>query len=123
MGAYKVRVNGFDYYDAKTGKVSSNGTERIAMWMLDTDYDGVCVEPTQVFFPMDGKSGGWKKLAKTLKAEIDYDLIEKYRGLESLPFTVKVNARIAVKIIDARGIESLKIISIKEQVSHETHSV
>jgi adenine-specific DNA-methyltransferase len=111
---YKVKIKGFDYYDVKTGKVISGGTDKIAMWMLDTDYDGKCVEPTQVFFPMEGKNEGWDKLAKVLKAEIDRDLIEKFHGLESLPFTVKDGARVAVKIIDSRGIESLKIFNAED---------
>ena len=112
---YKVRVNGFDYYDVKKGTVESGSVSRIAMWMLDTDYDGMCISPTQVFFPMGGKKDGWNKLAKTLKAEIDPELIEKYAGNESLWFTVQPNSRIAVKIIDDRGIESLKVLRIGDQ--------
>jgi adenine-specific DNA-methyltransferase len=111
-GKYKVKVKGFDYYDIKAQKVISGGTEKIAMWMLDTDYDGMAVEPKQVFFPMEGKNEGWDKLAKVLKAEIDQDLIEKYRGVESLPFTVKENTLIAVKIVDDRGMESLKVMAL-----------
>lgn len=111
---YKVRVNGFDYYDVKKGTVESGSTSRIAMWMLDTDYDGMCIEPKQVFFPMGGKKDGWSKLAKTLRAEIDPDLIEKYAGNESLWFTVQPNSLVAVKIIDDRGIESLKVMRVGE---------
>ena len=111
---YKVRVNGFDYYDVKKGTVESGSTSRIAMWMLDTDYDGMCIVPKQVFFPMGGKKDGWNKLAKTLRAEINPDLIEKFAGNESLWFTVQPNSRIAVKIIDDRGIESLKVIRVGE---------
>lgn len=112
---YKVKVNGFDYYDVKKGTVESGSTSRISMWMLDTDYDGMCLQPTQVFFPMGGKKDGWNKLAKTLKAEIDPDLIEKYAGNESLWFTVKPNSQIAVKIIDDRGIESLKVMRVGDE--------
>lgn len=111
----KFKVNGFDYYDVKKGTVESGSTSRIAMWMLDTDYDGMCIEPKQVFFPMGGKKDGWNKLAKTLKAEIDPDLIEKYAGNESLWFMAEPNTRIAVKIIDDRGIESLKVIRIGDE--------
>ena len=111
---YKVRVNGFDYYDVKKGTVESGSTSRIAMWMLDTDYDGMCIVPKQVFFPMGGKKDGWNKLAKTLRAEIDPDLIEKFAGNESLWFTVQPYSMIAVKIIDDRGIESLKVIKVGE---------
>jgi adenine-specific DNA-methyltransferase len=111
-GKYKVRVNGFDYYDVKKGTVESGNTGRIAMWMLDTNYDGMSIEPMQVFFPMGGKNDGWAKLAKTLKAEINQDLIESYAGTESLPFAIADNGMIAVKIIDDRGIESLKVLKV-----------
>lgn len=112
---YKVIVHGFDYYDVKKGTVESGSTSRIAMWMLDTNYDSMCINPQQVFFPIDGKSGGWNKLAKTLRAEIDQELIEKYAGTESLWFKAFPNTRIAVKIIDDRGIESMKVIRIGDE--------
>ena len=82
------------------------------MWMLDTQYDRMCINPQQVFFPIGGKKDGWNKLAKTLKAEIDPDLIEMYAGNESLWFKAEPGSSIAVKIVDDRGIESLKVIRI-----------
>lgn len=112
-GKYQVEVLGFDYYNTKTGIVESGGTEKIAMWMLDIDYDGRSLFPRQVFFPMTEPKDGWSRLAKNLKAEIDEELIEVYRGTVSLPFEVGDNRRIAVKIVDDRGIESLKIIEVE----------
>ena len=112
-GKFHVSVRGFDYYNTKTGNVESGGKDKIAMWMLDPDYDGRSLFPRQVFFPMAGDEDGWAKLAKNLKAEIDTDLIEAYRGTTSLPFSAGENKRIAVKIIDDRGIESLKIMELK----------
>jgi adenine-specific DNA-methyltransferase len=109
-GKYIVEVNGFDYYNPKTGMVESGGKNDIAMWMLDHDYDGRSLFPSQVFFPMAGAKEGWATLAKNLKAEIDEEKIEAFRGTLSLPFTPGKN--VAVKIIDARGIESLKIIRL-----------
>jgi len=109
-GKYIVEVNGFDYYNPKTGKVDSGGKGDVAMWMLDNDYDGRSLFPSQVFFPMAGAKEGWATLAKNLKAEIDEEKIEAFRGTVSLPFTRGKN--VAVKIIDARGIESLKIIRL-----------
>ena len=85
------------------------------MWMLDTDYDNMCIEPDMIFFPMGGKKDGWNKLAKTLKTEINMDLIDKYAGNESLWFTAPPNTAIAVKIVDDRGIESLKVIRIGDE--------
>lgn len=63
-----------------------------------------------VFFPMAGENEGWFKLARNLKAEIDEELIEAYRGTVSFPFEPGTNKRIAVKIVDDRGIENLKIL-------------
>ena len=39
-------------------------------------------------------------------------LIEAYRGTVSLPFAPGAHGRVAVKIVDDRGIESLKILEI-----------
>ena len=110
---YKVIVNGFDYYNTRTGEVESGDSTRITMWMLDTDYDGRSLYPQQVFFPMEGKTGGWNNLAKTLQAQIDEELIIKYQSTESIPFKIGFNKRVAIKIIDDRGIESLKIIKVE----------
>lgn len=113
---YRVQVDGFDYYDVKTGKVISGSDKNIAMWMLDKDYDPMkCIEPCQVFFPMGGRKGGWNKLAKTLKAEINQELIEKYASNISLPFTAHPYTKIAVKIIDDRGIESLRVLKVGDE--------
>ena len=112
-GKYQVTVEGFDYYNTITGNIESGGAEKIAMWMLDTDYDGRSLFPRQVFFPMAGDDEGWAKLARHLRVEIDEDLIEAYRGTVSLPFEIGKHKRAALKIIDARGIESLKVISLE----------
>jgi adenine-specific DNA-methyltransferase len=109
-GKYQIEVQGFDYYNPKTGTVESGGKGDIAMWMLDTDYDGRSLFPSQVFFPMAGAKEGWATLSKNLKAEIDEDKIEAFGGTVSLPFMP--GKAVAVKIIDARGIESLKIIRL-----------
>jgi len=113
-GKYIVQVNGFDYYDTKTGQIISGDTSKIAMWELDTDYDGRSLYPRQVFFPMAGNGNGWDKLSKNIKAVIDEELIEQYKGNISLPFKLGKNNRVAIKIIDDRGIESLKIVEVKE---------
>jgi adenine-specific DNA-methyltransferase len=109
---YTVEVLGFDYYDTKEGKIISGSADHIAVWMLDTDYDGRSLFPRQVFFPMAGEKEGWAKLAKNLKAQIDEDLIESYRGKVSLPFAAGEYKRAAVKIVDDRGIESIKLIDL-----------
>jgi adenine-specific DNA-methyltransferase len=110
---YIAEVRGFDYYNTRTGTIESGDTKKIAMWLLDTDYDGRSLYPRQVFFPLADEDEGWAKLARNLKAEIDPDLIEKYRGTISLPFALGDHKRVAVKVIDDRGIESLKVVDVQ----------
>jgi len=110
---WQVEMHGFDYYNTRKGEIESGGKDKIAMWLLDTDYDGRSLFPSQVFFPMTGEKDGWAKLAKVLNAQIDEDRIEAYRGTVSLPFQAGKYNRVAIKIIDDRGIESLKIIPLE----------
>lgn len=112
-GKYKVKVLGFDYYNPITGNIESGGENKIAMWMLDTDYDGRSLFPKQVFFPMKTKND-WTRLARTLKAEIDQEKVKAYERMESLPFEADNDTVIAIKVVDDRGIESLKIVDIKD---------
>ena len=112
-GLYVVEVNGFDYFDTKTGELKSGGKKNIAMWLLDTNYDERSLFPSQVFFPMAGDKDGWGKLKKTIRAELDESKLEQFRGTVSLPFEAGDNQKVAVKIVDDRGIESLKIIPLE----------
>ena len=113
-GKVRISVKGFDYYNTKTGAIESGGEDQIALWMLDPDYDGRSLYPRQVFFPMANAKEGWAKLAKNLKAEIDETLITAYQSTQSLPFEPGDHRRAAIKIVDDRGIESLKIVELDE---------
>lgn len=112
-GLWEIEVHGFDYFNPKTGEIEGGGTKQIAMWSLDVDYDQRSLMPHQVFFPMADAKGGWNRLKKTIRAELDEDLLEQFHGTVSLPFEAGDNKRIAVKIVDDRGIESLKIVPLE----------
>ena len=111
-GRFVLSVEGFDYYDPNSGEVKSGGKEKIAAWMLDTDYNQRSIFPTQVFLPMANAKNSWQKLSKTLKAEIDPDLLEKFEGTVSLPFKAGQYKTCAVKIIDNRGMEYFCVKSL-----------
>lgn len=112
-GKCSVSVNGFDYYDPISGEIISKGTKHIAMWFLDTDYDERSLLPEQVFFPDSDKKRDWTRLAKALKTEVNEVLLESFSGTESLPFEAGEQKKIAVKIIDNRGIESFVIKNLE----------
>ena len=113
-GLWQVEVNGFDYFDTVKGELISGGKSNIASWMLDTDYDGRSTFPRQVFFPMAGSKDGWGKLRKEIKAELDESALSKFSGTISLPFESGEFKKIAVKIVDDRGIESLKVLDLED---------
>ena len=108
-GQYTVSIEGFDYYDTERNSLQRGGKDNIALWMLDTNYDGRSLYPRQVFFPLSGERGGWERLKRALRSEIDEELMDRFKGTESLPFKPESHRKIAVKIIDDRGIESLVI--------------
>ncbi|MER1941800.1 site-specific DNA-methyltransferase [Castellaniella sp. FW104-16D08] len=109
---YVVEVHGFDYFDTVKGELISGGKKKIAMWALDTNYDERSLFPHQVFFPMAGRGEGWEKLKKNIRAELDESRLDAFHGTVSLPFEAGDNRKIAVKIVDDRGIESLKVIPL-----------
>ena len=59
------------------------------------------------FFPDENAEHSWKKLSKTLKNEIDEKYVKYFSGNKSHEFSKGNNSKIAVKIVDDRGIESL----------------
>jgi len=112
-GLWEVEVHGFDYFDTVKGDLVSGGKSRIALWLLDTDYDERSLFPKQVFFPMAGKDDGWFKLKRDIRAELNEELLTHFHGTVSLPFEAGENRKVAVKIVDDRGIESLKVIALE----------
>jgi adenine-specific DNA-methyltransferase len=67
-----------------------------------------------VFFPMAGAKDGWYKLKKDIKAELNETALDNLHGTVSLPFEAGEHRKIAVKIVDDRGIESLKVMALPE---------
>ena len=118
---YAVEIRGFDYMDPKTGEMSSGNTDNIAMWSLDTNYDGRCMYPRQVFFPMFGSIGEklYDKMLRSLKTVIDEDKLESYKGTRSFTFRpsdepsgAEGAKKIAVKVVDEAGRETMRVLNL-----------
>ena len=105
-GEYIVKMEGVDIYNPVENTVSSAGGDKVAAWFLDSDYDGRTFCITQAFFP-DKKA--WDKIARALKGVIDTERFEKFSGTESLPFPAGEHQRVAVKVIDPRGNEVMRV--------------
>ena len=112
---FTVELLGMDVYDPSSGEVSSAGTDGVAAWFLDTDYDRRSFLVSQAFFP--GSGGGadpWARLGRALRGWVDPDAFEMLRGTTSLPFSRGEHGRAAVKVIDFRGNEAIRILELPE---------
>jgi len=107
---YEVELRGLDIFNPATMDQEDIPAQNLPAWMLDTDYDGMCFYATQVFFP---KTAAWDNLQKSLKAEFDPSVWEHLAGTLSEPFPIGPKRRVAVKVIDERGNELMRVLEVK----------
>ena len=111
-GEYIVKMEGVDIYNPVDNTVSSAGADKVAAWFVDSDYDGRTFCITQAFFP---DKSAWDKIARALKGVIDEDRFEQFSGTESFPFPAGEHACVAVKVIDPRGNEVMRVHNLRGQ--------
>ena len=105
-GAYRVIMEGVDIYDPVKNEVTPSRGDKVAAWFVDADYDGRTFCITQAFFP---DRNAWDKLARALKTIVDPERFAALSGTESLPFPPGEHRRAAVKVIDPRGNEVMRV--------------
>jgi adenine-specific DNA-methyltransferase len=101
----RVTLKGVALFDRKrrTTEYKQADSGYVSAWYLDEDYDGDCFVDCQMFF--DFKKTPNIKAA--LRAEVDPD--EFRLKLTSEPFPVRNYKRIAVKVVDVYGNESVVV--------------
>lgn len=112
-GEYVVEMEGVDIFDPVDNTIVSEDAEGVAAWFLDGDYDGRTFCISQAFFP---NSGAWDKLARALKSAVDSDAFAAFGGTKSLPFPAGEHRRVAVKVIDPRGNEVMKVHTLEGRI-------
>ena len=116
-GEYIVTMEGMDVYDPVGNQVLPTNRDRVAAWFLDTDYDGRTFCICQAFFPDRSK---WDRLARALGdlGLADRESFAALSGFESLGFRHPERLgpgdswRVAVKVIDPRGVEGLRVLTV-----------
>ena len=109
-GQLQVRILGLDIFDPQKGEVRPGGTDDIAAWFIDTDYNEESFFVRHAYFL--GAQDPYKALKTTLKAEIDEEAwASLYRNV-SRPFPCPPLRRIAVKVINHFGDEVMKVFSV-----------
>ncbi|WFE20936.1 site-specific DNA-methyltransferase [Solwaraspora sp. WMMD937] len=109
-----VEIRGVDVYNPTTGELrGEGGTDDIAMWMLDTDYneEEFCVR--HIYFAgSEGKPDGldpYARLRKVLRAEVDDAAWASLYSTRSRPFPRPQSGKFAVKVINHYGDEVLQV--------------
>lgn len=108
---HEIELHGVDVYDPTIGKVRSRQTDRVALWMIDTDYDGESFYVRQCLFT--GGNDPMKKLERALKSDIDPDAWAALYRTVSLPFDRPSTGRVAVKVINDYGDEVMKVYDVE----------
>jgi adenine-specific DNA-methyltransferase len=114
-GKVIVTIRGVDVFDPTTGAVRTGGTDDIACWFIDTDYDGQSFFVRHAYFLYGGKDtadGPYDKLKKALRAEIDEVEWSKLYSATSQPFEPPKSGKIAVKVINHYDDEVLKVYNV-----------
>ena len=108
--ALLVELHGVDVYDPNTGTVRSDRTDRVALWMIDTDYDGESFFVRHCYFT--GGQDPYKRLKNALKSDIDQEAWEGLYSTVSRPFPKPSTGSIAVKVINDYGDEVVKVYEV-----------
>lgn len=107
---YVIELHGVDVYDPTAGAVRSDGTDRIALWMIDTDYDEESFFVRHCYFT--GGNDPYKRLKTALKADIDAEAWETLYSTTSRPFGRPSSGKVAVKVINDYGDEVMKVYEV-----------
>lgn len=106
----RVVLKGVDVYDPNTGELRSNDTDQVALWMIDTIYNGESFFVRHCYF--NGGQDPYKRLKTALKAEVDPDAWASLNATESRSFVRPESGRIAVKVINDYGDEVMKVFDV-----------
>jgi adenine-specific DNA-methyltransferase len=106
----RVVLRGVDVYDPNTGELRSNDTDQIALWMIDTAYNGESFFVRHCYFT--GGQDPYARLKRALKAEIDENAWTSLYSTESRPFARPETGKIAVKVINDYGDEVMKVFTV-----------
>ncbi|HIJ85620.1 MAG TPA: site-specific DNA-methyltransferase, partial [Magnetococcales bacterium] len=109
-GQIQVKINGVDVFKPQTGEVESSGSDGIACWFIDTNYNEESFFVRHAYFL--GANDPDKALKTTLKAEIDQEAWDSLHSDLSRPFGKPKSGRIAVKVINHLGDEVMKVFAV-----------
>ena len=106
----RVELRGVDVYDPTTGEVRSSDTDQIALWMIDTDYDGESFFVRHCYFT--GGQDPYKRLKRRSRPRSTRTPGRRSTAPSAAPFARPETGKIAVKVINDYGDEVMKVFDV-----------
>jgi adenine-specific DNA-methyltransferase len=106
-----VEILGLDIYDPTTSEIRSSSLDDIACWFIDTNYNEESFFVRHAYFL--GADKPYDKLVKSLRSDINSEVLESIYSSTSRPFEKPKTGKIAIKVINHYGDEVLKVFNIE----------
>lgn len=106
----RVVLRGVDVYDPNTGEIRSSDVDQVALWMIDTAYNGESFFVRHCYFT--GGQDPYRRLKEALRTDIEPDAWSSLYGTESRKLPRPETGKIAVKVINDYGDEVMKVFDV-----------
>ena len=111
-GQLELEVRGVDTYDPKLNSIRSSEPQDIHCILTDTDFDGFSFKVRRINFPNQTKDKQLERFKKDLQRSIDNSKWNRLLSTTTIPFDAPTEGRIAVKVIDKSGMETMTVITV-----------
>ena len=111
-GQLELEVRGVDTYDPKLNSIRSSEPQDIHCILTDTDFDGFSFKVRRINFPNQTKDKQLERFKKDLQRSIDNSKWNRLLSTTTIPFDTPTEGRIAVKVIDKSGMETMTVITV-----------
>ena len=108
----ELEVRGIDTYDPKLNSIRSSEPVDIHCILTDTDFDGFSFKVRRINFPNQTKDKQLERFKKELQSSIDSRKWGRLLSTTTIPFEPPAEGKIAVKVIDKSGMETMTVITV-----------
>ena len=113
-GQLELEVRGVDTYDPKINTVRAGEVRDIHCIMTDTDFDGLSFRVRRINFPNQTKDKQLERMKRDLQQHIDDGKWNRLLTAVTIPFDPPESGKIAVKVIDKAGMETMRVLDMEE---------
>ena len=111
----ELEVRGIDTYNPRLRQIEPGDVKDIHCILTDTDYDGLAFQARRINFPHQTKDRQLQAIQRQLRRQLDENSLERLQTAITIPFAPPGEySRIAVKVIDRAGMETMRILEVAE---------